>query len=316
MISSNLKKVASSHGLQVNHGIAYGQIRGYAVTLSEGNNYRRIDIITTVSDPQCLESLQNLLQDSNRTAEYLIQKVDFTPKHIVITFRNTMGSMKGFTAFIAWFFPLLDHFSATKTNTCPECGCDLSSGCWKLANGSAYYVHPSCGDRIRRRMEAEAEACNLQSPKSYGAGVVGALLGALLGAIVWALVLHIGYIAVAVGLLVGYLAERGYTLLKGKPGKAKPFIIGIAVVLAVVLGTFLSETHILARVIRGAPYASLQYFLYMPRLLFSLMQTDPLYRADILTNLGLGLLFGLLGAFNVMKRSSSEAYDGKVIDLP
>ena len=37
MIGSGLKKLASENGMKVARGVAYGALRGYAATLSEGN---------------------------------------------------------------------------------------------------------------------------------------------------------------------------------------------------------------------------------------------------------------------------------------
>ncbi len=315
MISSGLKKLALAHGMQVNHGIAYGQIRGYAATLYEGNGYKCIDIATTVSDPQCLESLKNMLQDSARKKEYRIQNVEFLDKHMVITFQDTIGTMKKVSAFTDWFFPLLDHFGATKMNICPECGCEISSGCWKLINRTAYYVHQSCGEKMKRDIAADEETRKQQDTGSYASGIIGAVLGAILGAIVWALVLRIGYVASVVGLLIGFLAEWGYTLLKGKRGKAKPIILGLVVILGVVLGTFLAEAFTVVELINDGEAFNMTYG-DIPAFLFDVIQQEAEYRRQVFANIGLGLLFAALGVFGILKQSSAEVSGTKVIDLP
>ena len=39
MIGSGLKKLANENGMKVAHGVAYGSLRSYAATLSEGTLY-------------------------------------------------------------------------------------------------------------------------------------------------------------------------------------------------------------------------------------------------------------------------------------
>lgn len=315
MLSSGFKKLASECGMQTNHGIAYGQMRGYATTLCEGNGYKYISIATTIADAQNRVDLQNALEAGNIKKEFRVRDLDFSSKHITVIFQDTIGTMKKITAFIDWFFPLLEQFGASKMNVCVECGCEITSGCWKLINGTAYYVHQSCGDKIKRNITADEESRKQQDTGSYATGAIGAVLGAILGAIVWALVLHFGYVASIVGLLIGFLAERGYTLLKGKRGKAKTVIIGLVVILGVVLGTFLADAFTVVELINDGEALSLTYG-DIPGFLSRLFQLNSEYRTEVFTNIGLGLLFAGLGAFGILRQTSIEASGTKVIDLP
>ena len=82
--------------------------------------------------------------------------------------------------------------------------------------------------------------------------LLGMAAGAALGAVVWAIVLSFGYIASLVGLLIGFLAEKGYSLCKGRQGKGKIAILILAVVFGVVLGTFIG-----VGVLKGSPVGPL-----------------------------------------------------------
>lgn len=68
-------------------------------------------------------------------------------------------------------------------------------------------------------------------------GLIGALLGALLGAVAWTLVGMLGYVAAVVGLLVFFLANKGYDMLGGRQGGVKIVILLVCVVLAIFVGT-------------------------------------------------------------------------------
>lgn len=52
MIGSGLKKLAKENGLRVSNGVAYGSLRGYAATLSEGSGFKQIVISTKFSARQ------------------------------------------------------------------------------------------------------------------------------------------------------------------------------------------------------------------------------------------------------------------------
>ena len=61
-----------------------------------------------------------------------------------------------------------------------------------------------------------------KEPGSYGAGFLGALLGGLIGAIPWALLYLAGRVAAVLGLLIGWLSEKGYRKLGGKTARPRP----------------------------------------------------------------------------------------------
>lgn len=47
MIGSGLKKLAKQNGMSVSNGVAYGSLKGFATTMSEGNGYKLFEISTT-----------------------------------------------------------------------------------------------------------------------------------------------------------------------------------------------------------------------------------------------------------------------------
>jgi hypothetical protein len=64
----------------------------------------------------------------------------------------------------------------------------------------------------------------IQPEGSYIRGLVGALVGATIGAAAWCLVMQLGIIASLVGFAIGWLAEKGYSLCKGRLGKGKTVV--------------------------------------------------------------------------------------------
>ena len=314
MIGSGLKKFAAENGLRVAKGVAYGNLRGFAATLSEGSGYKQIVITTKFADPNKLQELQAAVNQKNIAREYRVQRLDFGVDGIRIVFGDTLGTMKKIAAFVDWFFPMLHVYGVQGAELCGECGGQLTGGCWKLINGVAYHMHESCAEHVRGQIASDNESRKLESEGSYVTGLFGALLGAAIGAVVWALVLNAGYVASLVGLLIGWLAEKGYNLLKGKQSKGKVVILAVAVVLGVVMGTFAADVMTLVQLINETEGMMMTYG-DIPQFLLMLLQEDAEYAAAVATNIGMGLLFAGLGVFALLRKTGAEVADQKFVDL-
>ena len=313
MVGTGLKKLAKENGMRVDKGVAYGDFKGYATTFYEGAGYKRMIVATTFEDPQGQFHLETLLNGKNLMKEFRLQEVVFSPKCILFHFYDNPGTMKKMEAFFDWFFPLLDENGATKSNVCVECGCEVEAGQWKLIDSAAYYMHTACANKVAAEIAQEEDTRKATEPGSYFGGFLGALIGATIGAVVWAVVLSFGYIASLVGLLIGWLADKGYHLLRGKNGQGKIAILIVTVVFGVLLGTLLSESIMLFQMIQNN---ELEGFVYgdIPWLLMVLI-TDVEYVGVILSNIGTGLLFAGLGVFAQLRRANKEVSDIKISDL-
>ena len=313
MVGSALKKLAKTHNMRIDRGVAYGDMLGYATTLSEGSGYKRIQITTTFLEPQAQQHLQTLLGEKNLNKEFRVQEISFSENCIDIIFFDNPGTMKKLNAFIDYFYPLLDAHEATKTNICTECGCEIEAGQWKLINGAAFHFHAGCAQRVEASIAQEEETRKNEDTGSYIKGFLGALLGSALGAVLWAIVLCLGYVAAIVGFIIGWLAEKAYNLFHGKQGKGKIAILLIAVVFGVVFGTVLGETFLLINMINSGELVGLALS-DMPILLLILL-ADSEYVSAVAGNIVIGLLFAALGVFSLIWKTKKEISGVKVIDL-
>ena len=216
--------------------------------------------------------------------------------------------MKKIEAFIAWFYPLLEQHGAQKADICTECGTQITAGSWYVVDGIAYHMHDACAEHVAQELSADAQQRSDEDTGTYIKGFFGALIGAMLGSAVWAVVLYLGYVASLVGLLIGWLAEKGYTLMKGKRGKGKITILIIVIILGVLAGTILPDVVLLAQMI-GA--GELPGFTYgdIPMLIGMVMAKDAEYLSGTLGNAGMGLLFAALGVFALLRKTKREVSD-------
>lgn len=315
MIGPGLKKLARQNGISIASGVAYGDFRGYAATFSEGSGYKLLAVTTKFPDEQSKSVFLDELHRHELKKEFRVQELMVSDGSIVIDFYDSIGTMKYITAFCDFFFPLLAQCGASGSNICSECGGEFfGDGRWKLINGAAYHMHESCASSIAADAAVQEQAAHEADTGSIGAGIIGALLGALVGAIPWALLLYMGYFAAVAGLLIGWLSKKGYELLHGRRCKAKLYIVIIASILGVLVGNLAVDYYSVFSLIHDGLMPELAYGDIFPALLY-LFSSDDAYRAATLGNIGLGLLFALLGTYGILKDIRNETSGMRMTDL-
>lgn len=317
MIGKALKKLALENGMTVANGVAYGSFRGYTATLCEGSGWKRIDFSVRFSDPaqkaSLLDEVGNL-GDKQLNKRYRVTQFAVSEKLIQISFLDNPGTMKKMMAFLDWFVPLLDTYGASKAEFCTECGLEILEGNWILVDGVCHHVHSACGDKIQRQIEEDNQQQKEERTGSYLGGAVGAFLGAALGAVVWAVVLYLGYVASLVGLLIGWLSEKGYTLLKGKQGKGKIVILILAIIFGVLLGTLAVDAFSLGSMILAGELPGWTMG-DIPVMILVMFMESPEYLQGTLGNMALGLLFAALGVIALLRKAGKEVSGRKFVKL-
>ena len=313
MIGSGLKKFAAENGMKVSNGVAYGSLRGYAATMSEGAGYKQIFFSVAFPDPAQKSLLVDAINGIDLQKAYRVREFQMSLKGILVVFLDNPGTMKKITAFVDWFIPLLQQYGATTADVCAECGTQITAGCWKMVNGVAHHFHETCAEKVRDRITAENETRQQEATGSYVLGFVGALAGSVIGAVVWAIVLCLGYVASLVGLLIGWLAEKGYNLLHGRQGKAKIAVLIIAIIIGVVAGTLGGYALTYAQLIAEDEAGALAYS-DIP-MLMEYTLTDPETQGYVLKDVGMGLLFAALGVFALLRKAGQAVADTKFVDL-
>lgn len=310
MIGSGLKKLAQENNMTVGAGVAYGSLRGFTATLSEGAGFKQIVFSTAFTDPAKRTELMDLIGVTNVSKLYRVQNLNIGPKSVQVVFLDNPGTMKKIRAFLDWFIPLLQAHGAAGTNVCAECGCEVGDGRWVMVNGIVHRMHDSCAQKVEQQIEADNTQQKEERKGSYLMGLVGALLGSAVGAVLWAIVLNMGYVASLVGLVIGWLAEKGYDLLKGKQGKAKVLILILAVVFGVLLGTFGADAMTLAGMIGGGELPGFAYG-DIPVLIMALLMEEADYARAVVGNILMGLLFAGLGVLALLRKTGKDVADTK-----
>lgn len=314
MIGSGLKKLAAEYGLRVDRGVAYGSLQGYAATMCEGSGWKQIAFCVSFADPAQKTLFLDAMNGTDVRKTYRVTNVGVTANAIQITFQDTVGTMGKIRAFLHWFLPLLQQYQASTYNICPECGMEITNGKWMLMNGIACYMHAGCAQNAALAVDHENTRRKFEDTGSYLTGAIGAVLGALLGAVVWAVVLLGGYVASLVGLLIGWLADKGYNLFMGRKGKGKIVILIVAIILGVVIGTIGADVITLVQMIGDGELPGITVA-DIPLVLQVTFQENAEYRSATLSNVGMGLLFAALGVYYIVIRAGKEVADKKIVEL-
>lgn len=314
MIGSGLKKLAKENEMKVSHGVGYGSLRGFGATLSEGAGYKKIVFSTNFPDLEKKDAFMQLVSQSNVEREYRVSQLGMSARAVTVVFADNPGTMKKIYAFLDWFLPLMEQAGATPYNICLECGTEIDSGKWLLIDGIARYLHVTCAQKVASEVDTENTRRKEEATGSYLTGTVGAIVGALLGSVLWAVVLYIGYVASIIGFVIGWLAEKGYTLLKGKQGKGKIAILIGAVILGVIVGNFLPDLVEIASLINAGELPGVR-LIDAPMLILAVMIENPEYAAGVGGNILMGLLFAALGVYTVIRKAGQEVADLKAVVL-
>lgn len=314
MIGSGLKKLALENGMKLDRGVAYGSLQGFAATMCEGSGWKRIVFATRFADPVQKTMFMDATAAVNLQKEYRVNNFSVAPEGILVQFLDNPGTMGKIRAFLEWFLPMLRQYQASAYNVCSHCGGEVTNGKWMLINGVAYFMHDSCALQAVHEVQGENERRSQEDTGTYLTGAIGAVLGALLGAVVWAVVLLGGYVASLVGLLIGWLSDKGYRLAHGKNGKGKVAILIVAVILGVVFGTIGADVITLVQMIgagelEGATYGDIPLILQLTFL------EEAEYRSAVLSNMGMGLLFAALGVYWFVFRAAKEVAGEKIVEL-
>ncbi len=303
MVGSGLKKFAKEFNMEVNSGVAYGVMQGFAVTLQEGSGYKQMAIATRFANMDQQRDFEQKVAQVNITSQYRVQQFAVAPAYINVVFTDTMGTMKKIRAFVDWIFPLLNQSGASTADFCNECGAPIQNdGVWMLRDGMvAARVHEVCAKRIQDQIYGENMERKEADQGSYGYGIVGAVIGALLGGVVWALVLSAGWMSALIGLLIGFLANTGYNLMKGKQGKGKIAILIIAVIIGVLAGT-IGDACLQSINLMNQDGVPMEFFLEYTLDLFTISENVGV----IVSNSLKGLLFAGLGVFGLLAQEKKK----------
>lgn len=299
MLGKILKNIANEYRLTVEGNTAYGDIGGFMVGL-EGVNI--MDISVYFADMDARDTVIGEIK--NEKKRFGVADVQAIPHGIRVLFRGGKFENK-LREFIGWYPTRLRHLGARGIDYCASCHQFLESGSVDVRmHGTACRMHEHCVDSFSREEDARIDETKSMS-KRYIRGAIGALLGGIIGSIPWIIAYNYGWFVGWLGFLIGAAANKGYKILGGRPGKAKPLVIVLIVIVCVGLSLYISLAVGLAGMIASGELWGFAYK-EIPALIAYTM-TDPEVVSALITDFALSLVFAGLGCWSVIKEARLES---------
>lgn len=297
MVGSAIRKYANEKNWQIKSGVAFGAYRGYMMSMQEGSGWKSLSVASRLDNNENLTTVYNLLNDNSIKKEYRITASTVSPTAIIVTFADSIGTMKKIIAFIDWICDKLDSFGAKGVEYCSSCGEKLNGmGIPAIMNGVVYMLHEGCFTRDDEQMSAAKE--EKQKQGSVAKGTLGAFAGAIIGAIPWTIVSCLGYFVAFLGFVIGIASKKGYEMLGGKETKAK----GFAILASTIVGVILAES-VAIMISIGILATQEGYYLGIAEIVFTFiygLANDSSALAGVLGNIALGVLFAILGTWSTL----------------
>ncbi len=184
---------------------------------------------------------------------------------------------------------------------CSVCGQDNDEG-FTQQGGFVLQMCAPCHERLAAATTQIKQERAVTG--SYLTGLLGAVLGAIVGIIPWVLIGMLGYIAGISGLIMAFLAYKGYLLLRGKrgPGMTWILILVLFVFTYVAVLTSVGVEAYQASVEAGLSVGQLIYLVFIAPFTPELFDTGALWG-----NIALGWFFAALGSFAFLRKTNKEA---------
>lgn len=224
MIGIGLRRFAQKKGMKLAQNKVYGELMGYAVTLSEGMGYKRMDVTAKFENGAKIDRLLGMLHREGLIKKFQIRNLEVGENYISILFPGHAGILQKLEEFADWLLPILPQFGVLGSEYCARCGQILEDqGCWKLVDGRAIHVHSGCLTSLDEQAGTE---CVSTQKRSF----VGALLLTAAVLLLAVVVNAEGYGIAFLGLSFSWAAKRGYEHFRGPDGPGKlACILGLPV---------------------------------------------------------------------------------------
>ena len=295
MVGSGIKKFAAENGLSVKEGVAYGNYHVDMLTMLEGSGWKALAYAIKADATQRAVIIEYLSR-ADVKKEYSIIASEGEENFVLVKVQDTIGTMKVYTALAETLVAFLGAQTIPGSGICMHCGMEGATVPVLTPDGIVIPMHSACADTLNNTIAEQKEAAN---EKSNGVliGAVGAICGGILGAIPWAIASYLGWFFSAIGLLIGFLAGKGYDILRGKQCKAKAVIVTVVVIVCVILAELTSSVLVVQSVFKDeGAYLTIGESIEA----FGFFMQDSEFNSAIVGNIGMGIVFAALGAWGTV----------------
>ena len=299
----NLFDFASSTGLKYDQklGIVYGRYNGYKVVIQIATTPYRIVLSVTNGG--------TLAKDLFKTMDKKIANVvECQYYRLVIASKSAMKADSRNQNLLETLDYVTEWLKANGFQNCSELSGEVSetgvyyvSGTFRILSAEDYAKLSQNHTELANQQDSIQEKVFL--------GTFGAILGSLVGVFVILILNKIGLVAGIGGTVMSFCAVMGYEKLGKKLTKKSKFIIFAIIIVMCLVANHLCWASSFYDVFKDRYALSFGQVLEMTS---DLIKTNDLF-GEYMLNLGLILLFTLLGAVPTLNRSVNNAVNANVL---
>lgn len=281
---------------------AYSYINDYQVSVSETKVYAASMPCACIFSHIAEEKLASVTEYlKNNKKKFKLLNYEVSIMGVTLAYGNNkydlfLEAVQSITAF-------LKEQETLNKEYCPYSGEPFEETTKKrlFYNGFIVFLNEASVTAINADIEKNEEEYK-NAPNNYLKGALGAIVGGALGAVVWVVIGALfGFISGWIAFLIAVLAGIGYDKMKGKPNYTKIIISSVVTLAYVLFSMFLVYVIIVQKQmkvegIEGNPVS----------ILFQLIANSEEIKTGFITDMMLGLLFGVIGvvfSFFQMKKS-------------
>lgn len=285
-----------------------GQQDHYWFTIAQAGFSQPIVVTAALANAESakLEQLKQAVKDKKKV--YKLNGVTNENQLLKMVINPDTNVSKNAARVTELIFDLTKSFARLDLKSgCPICGADEPLTTVRIGDNPAA-ICEACHQNLKVEFEGIVQK-NAQEG-SYVTGTIGALLGALVGSALWLLVSYLGYFASIVGFVMAFLAQFGYRLFKGRIRKGMPVII----LVSVIIGIFVANAIEIAIGLAQDPEVGLTFFESLRYAPMAFYDNELFYVGQVWANVGMGLLFAMLGSWRTIRSLASET-KGKIYQV-
>jgi len=296
-MGKHTNKLAKITGFSIFQGISYGTLNGifFNASISDMNGLCIVSCFIKRDTGINLAGINSFLESERK--KYKNAKAAYNGSVVTVTIPNFL---KLNAPLVAEF--LHDVSVYLQENNYYSSGCNICGNTDDLGftfnDGRVTEICSDCHNSLSTEMAGLKQ--ERETSGSLLRGTIGAVLGGILGIIPWVLLGLIGFIASVSGLIMGYLAQKGYILFGGKRNRIMLLVIAVVVIVFTYAAVIINQTI--------ADYRYLTEEGYMEIAVLSLLRFelglpfDTNYEVGYLWGqLALGWLFAGLGNFSLLR---------------
>lgn len=273
----------------------------YFISLIEHENKVYIEIKTGIGSetmPPVIGEETATISENEKITDCIINK-----DSIILSFEFDSLTSEEVEDQIRFILKILIGNSVPGITNCQLCNTSLDESETVLikVNNRHMRVHETCHEKL----ENDIKKHNASNEGNYITGIVGAILFGAIGTIPWVLISIAGWYASLLGMVIALCSNFGYNLFKGKKGRVKSATLVIVLVAMVISAGFVTQLYELFKYLGEEGITDVTIIDGL-RFVIAILKEDSEFAQSFITNSLMGIGFGLLGSWKIIKGSTIE----------